>query len=415
MRRTPMFAGALACAASAAVSLGAVADRGLDVLRGSPDLTGFSLATQPREFEFPRDHGPHPDFRHEWWYLTGNLTSPAGERFGFELTFFRIALTPAPAPAPAPASAPALAPTVARPTGAAPTVAAPTVAAPTAASTTSSPWRTRQIYVAHFAITDVSRGVFRFAQKYERDALGLSGAAAEPFHVWLDDWQMGGGPRWSVHAQQQDYELNLEVQALTAPILNGDGGLSVKSSQAGAASYYYSIPRVTVRGQITRERTPVPVTGIAWLDREWGSGSLGSTEAGWDWFALQLDDGSALMFYALRNQDGSREPHSAGTWVDAAGSAHPLSSHDVEIEVGAHWTSPRGGRYPSQWRVRVPSLAFDVDVKPVLPDQELGTKPNYWEGAVDVSGVHSGNKTAGRGYVELVGYAGEAATREVLR
>jgi predicted secreted hydrolase len=157
---------------------------------------------------------------------------------------------------------------------------------------------------------------------------------------------------------------------------------------------------------------PIAVSGSAWLDREWGSGSLGSDEAGWDWFALQLDDGSALMFYALRNNDGSREPHSAGTWVDSAGRTTALASADVEISVGDQWRSPRGGRYPSRWRVRVPSLALDFDVQPVLADQELGTRPRYWEGAVDVRGSRAGVKATGRGYVELVGYARQSTSRE---
>ena len=385
MRHTIIAAIALTVAAIA-VAPGAVPDRDLDVLRGSAASSGFAVAAQPREFVFPRDHGPHPDFRHEWWYLVGNLTSPAGERFGFELTIFRVALTPA---------------TVVEP----PARQTPVeVATPPARQTPASAWRTRQIYMAHFAVTDVSRRRFRFAQKFERDALGLAGAAAEPFRVWLDDWQIGGQPHWAVHAQQKDYELTLAVESLTAPILNGDRGLSVKSSEPGAASYYYSIPRVSVRGQITRAGTAVPVSGTAWLDREWGSGSLGSREAGWDWFALQLDDGSALMFYALRNQDGSREPHSGGTWVDPTGRALALTSGEVEIDVGEHWTSSRGARYPSRWRMRVPSLNLDVDVTPVLSDQELGTKPRYWEGAVDVSGSRGGSEAHGRGYVELVGY-----------
>ena len=391
MRRAIIAAIALAVIGLAAA---AVPDADLGVLRGGADLKGFSIAAQPRAFEFPRDHGPHPDYRHEWWYLTGNLTSPAGERFGFELTIFRFALAPA-----QPVASPATSQTPAGP-----------VASPSA-QTSASPWRTRQVYMAHFAITDVAAHRFRFAQKYEREALGLAGAAAEPFHVWLDDWRIGGQPRWTVYAQQKDYELGLEVESPAEPILNGEGGLSVKSGEAGAASYYYSIPRLTVRGQVTRGRTPVPVTGTAWLDREWGSGSLGSNETGWDWYALQLDDGSALMFYALRNRDGSREPHSAGTWVDPTGHAHPLSSGDVAIDVGDHWTSSRGARYPSRWRVRVASLGLDVDVKPVLPDQELGTKPRYWEGAVDVSGVRAGSKANGRGYVELVGYASDVSAQ----
>jgi predicted secreted hydrolase len=208
-----------------------------------------------------------------------------------------------------------------------------------------------------------------------------------------------------MHAQQNGYELELEAQGLAAPVLNGDRGLSVKASDPGAASYYYSIPRVQVRGRLFRDAVPIDVAGIAWLDREWSDGALGANEAGWDWFALQLDDGSSLMFYSIRNQDGSREAHSAGTWVSSDGRTRALANEDVEIEVGDHWDSPRGGRYPARWHVRVASLALDVDVRPVLPDQELATNPRYWEGAVDVSGMRGAVKALGRGYVELVGYA----------
>ena len=382
---------AAVAAGLAPVALGAVPDEALDALRPGAGTQEFPIAGPPHVFEFPRDHGPHPDYRQEWWYLTGNLTSSGGERFGFELTFFRVALTP-------------------RESGLARAAAAasPDASAPTGASAGQSAWRARQVYIAHFAITDVARNTFRFAQKYEREALGLAGAQAEPFvRVWLDDWEIGGSPNWTVHARQRGYQLRLDVQGLSAPILNGDQGLSVKASDPGAASYYYSIPRVQVRGQLIRDTVPTEVNGVAWLDREWGSGSLGSNEAGWDWFALQLDDGSALMFYAMRNKDGSRESHSAGTWVDADGRARSVASSDIDIDVGDHWDSPRGGRYPSRWRVRVAALALDVDVKPVLANQELGTNPRYWEGAVDVSGVRGASKAAGRGYVELVGYAKE--------
>ena len=368
-------------------------------------LTEFAIAAAPREFEFPRDHGPHPDFRQEWWYLTGNLTATDGERFGFELTIFRVALAPAVAMPPAVATPPATATDAASQRVGATATGAVSPAERGAATPAASPWRTRQVYVGHFAVTDVAKHTFRFAQKYERDALGLAGAVADPFRVWLDDWQIGGSPHWTVHAQQKDYELQLDVQSLAAPILNGDRGLSVKASDPGAASYYYSIPRVSVRGQLIRDRVPIDVSGVAWLDREWGSGSLGANESGWDWFALQLDDGSALMFYALRDKDGARDLHSAGTWVDRDGQTRSLSSKEVEITVGDHWDSPRGGRYPSRWHVRVPALALEADVRPVLANQELGTSPRYWEGAVDVTASRSGVSVTGRGYVELVGYA----------
>jgi predicted secreted hydrolase len=358
----------------------------------STGTEGFPLVDGPRRFEFPRDHGPHPEFRQEWWYLTGNLTGAAGERFGFELTFFRFALRPGP-------------------------------------PVDDSPWRSNQLYTAHFAITDVAKDRFRFAQKYARHALGLAGAAAAPFHVWLDDWRVvqpgpaGVGDRtadmappaaslgaarpdapWTLYAHQQGYELELQVQPQSAPILNGDQGFSVKSGERGAASYYYSIPRLAVHGRLVRDGAPIAVNGTAWLDREWGSGSLGANEAGWDWFALQLEDGSALMFYALRNRDGAREPHSAGTWMDSKGNTRALTSEEVRIAVGDHWKSPRGTSYPSRWRLQIPTLSLDVDIKPVMANQELGTRPRYWEGAVDISGSHEGHATSGRGYVELVGY-----------
>jgi predicted secreted hydrolase len=350
----------------------------LDVLRDSVRTNEFAQALEPRAFVFPQDHGPHPLFRHEWWYFTGNLDAASGERYGFELTFFRFAL------------------------------AAPRDVADPDART--SKWRTQQIYVAHFAITDVARGEFRFAQKYSRQALGLAGAQSEPFRVWLDDWTLeadsaaAGHGGWQLHAQEQDYELTLAAEPLAAPVLNGEQGLSRKSAEPGAASYYYSIPRIAVRGQLVRAGRAVGVQGLAWLDREWGSGALGQTQQGWDWFALQLKDGSALMFYALRKRDGSRDSHSAGTWVDAAGKARALSNDDVQIDVIDYWSSPRGGRYPARWRLRVPAVGLDVEAQPILKNQELATRPRYWEGAVDVTGNSGGALASGRGYVELVGY-----------
>jgi predicted secreted hydrolase len=342
---------------------------------------GFAQVIAPRAFVFPRDHGPHSEFRQEWWYLTGNLNDAAGERFGFELTFFRYALAP-------PAGVGA------------------------AASPAGSAWRTREIYLAHFAITDVAAQRFRYAQKLERGALRLAGAEAAPLRVWIDDWTLGAAGAaapevWKLAAAQDGYALELELHPLTPPVLNGAAGLSQKSDVPGSASYYYSIPRVAVRGRLVRQGSPVAVQGLAWLDREWGSGGLGPTQAGWDWFALQFDDGTALMFYALRDRDGRRDPHSAGTWVEASGATRALTDREVAVEVTDHWVSADAVRYPSAWRLRVPALALDVSVHPVLADQELRTSPRYFEGAVDVSGARAGRPLRGRGYVELVGYAPE--------
>jgi predicted secreted hydrolase len=368
--------------AGAARSAGPTPDLG--VLAGGMQTGGFTQVLEPHEFEFPRDHGPHPGFRQEWWYVTGNLDATTGERFGFELTFFRFAL--------------------------APPVADALASDPPAAQNDESRWRTREIYMAHFAITDVSRKQFRFTQKLSRGAVGLAGAQIPPLRVWIDDWSLhaasaANDAHWSLRAAESGYELSLDARALLQPVLNGEKGLSRKSSEPGSASYYYSIPRVAVRGRLVRDGKPIDVQGLAWVDREWGSGTLSKSEQGWDWFALQLKDGSTLMFYALRKHDGHRDSNSAGTWVNAAGQSRALSNSEVHIDVADYWTNPRGERYPSRWHLRVPAIGVDVDVRPVLANQELAGLTRYWEGAVDVTGASAGQKVDGRGYVELVGYA----------
>jgi len=351
-------------------------DSGLDAIRTGAGDSGFAQVLEPRAFVFPQDHGPHPEYKHEWWYVTGHLDAKTGERFGFELTFFRFALTP------------------------------PTQSA--------SPWRTRQIYMAHFAITDLDRKQFHFAERYSRDALGLAGATAEPFRVWLEDWSLAAASpsapqTWRLTASDPHYTFNLALQPQTAPVLNGEAGLSRKSELPGSASYYFSIPRLHIQGQVIRDGVPLEVDGLAWLDREWGSGALAPDQAGWDWYALQFDDGSALMFYALRNDDGTSHPYSAGTWIEADGRTRALKHSDVSIEVLDKWSSPRGGTYPSRWRLRVPTLGLNIMVTPELADQELDTSPRYWEGAVKITGEKSGRAAGGRGYVELVGYSRPAA------
>jgi len=384
MRRAPAPLGSLALLAlgCAWVQHAEAAPPAVADASDSESVAGFATALEPRHFEFPLDHGPHPAFRQEWWYVTGNLDAANGERFGFELTFFRVALEPPPAPSP--------------PTG------------PAATAAPASAWRTREIYLAHFAVTDVPRRRFRSAQKLSRAALGLAGAEALPLHVWLDDWSLEArGPTWQLRATQRGYAVALTLEPQSAPVLNGIDGLSRKSDRPEDATYYYSIPRLLVRGQVLRDGQPLEVRGRAWLDREWGSGGLGPRELGWDWFGLQLEDGSALMFYALRDKNGERDVHSAGSWVAADGTARALSSAEVDIAVTREWRSASGERYPAGWHIRVPALALDLTVRPVLADQELQTTPRYWEGAVDVSGERGGASLGGRGYVELVGYAQE--------
>ncbi len=349
-------------------------------LLGAGDDAGFARAIAPRRFVFPDDHGPHPGFRNEWWYITGNVDSEKGRRFGFELTVFRFALTPV---------------------------------SPTSPVSDSN-WRTNQVYIAHFAITDADRQRFVFAEKFSRGALGLAGAQADPFRVWIDDWELraidddapgAGAERWRLTAADAGFALDLELTALKPPVLNGIDGLSQKSSEPGNASYYYSITRWRTEGRLRIDDREHRVSGLSWLDREWSSSALAPDQQGWDWFALQLDDDTELMFYSIRKTDGSQDPQSAGTWVAADGRTEYLRREDVLVEVTDTWQSPQGGTYPAAWTLRLPGRDLTLHVEPVMADQELFTIVRYWEGAVDVHGRHGDRPVHGRGYVELTGYA----------
>jgi predicted secreted hydrolase len=348
----------------------------LSDLLGSDDDAGFEKAIDPREFVFPGDHGPHPGFRNEWWYVTGNLDGDGGERFGFELTIFRFALTPE------------------RPAA-------------------ESSWRSNQVYIAHFAVTDAGRERFYAAERYSRGALGLAGASADPFRVWIDDWEIaaeerGQPERWRLRASDPEFALDIALTAAKPPVLNGVDGLSQKSAEPGNASYYYSITRWLTDGTLRLGGDEFRVSGLSWLDREWSSSALAADQLGWDWFALQLSDGSELMFYNLRKLDGSQDEHSAGTWIEADGTSRHIDREEIDIVVTDTWDSPEGGRYPSAWTLRFPEQGLSLDIRPVMADQELFTTVRYWEGAVDVQGERQGSPIDGRGYVELTGYADQA-------
>jgi predicted secreted hydrolase len=346
----------------------------LSQLLGGNDLAGYATATEPRSFAFPADHGPHPEFRNEWWYLTGNLDGQNGQRFGFELTIFRFLL------------------------------------APNRKRQQASRWQSDQVYIGHFAVTDVKNEEFHVAERFSRGSMGLAGAQAEPFRVWVEDWSITASPdedmTWRVQAQEKDVSLDLNLTPRKPPVLNGQNGLSQKSTKPGNASYYYSISRLKTEGQLQLGTQQFAVTGSSWLDREWSSSTLDEDQVGWDWFALQLDDGSDLMFYQLRRLDGTKDPLSAGTWIDRNGNGTHLDAAEVEIEITDFWDSPLGGRYPSAWHLTVPNFDLQLDVQPVIDDQELNATVRYWEGAVNVSGKTNEKKLGGRGYVELTGYAG---------
>ena len=343
----------------------------LDILR-DPGEEGFLKALNIKQFNFPEDHAAHTGYRHEWWYLTGNLEDPKGRRFGYELTFFRLALSPE---------------------------------KDGEINETSSAWKTSQIFAAHFAVTDVENEVFHFSDRYSRADGRLAGVKKEPVRVWLDDWTLEQtSTGWKLSANDGDVKLELELSPIKAMVLHGEQGLSRKSAEPGNATYYYSLPRMDSKGVLEIEGQSFAVNGLTWFDREWGTSALGTEQQGWDWYALHLSDGSDLMFYNLRNKDGSRHAFSGGSWIDVEGNRTAIKAEDIIIEVTDYWQSPLGGRYPSGWKLNWPEKQLEITIEPVIKNQELNTLPRYWEGAVDVVGQLAGKTLSGRGYVELTGY-----------
>jgi predicted secreted hydrolase len=334
---------------------------------------GYTRARAPMPFAFPQDHGPHPAFLTEWWYFTGNLDDGAGHHFGYQLTIFRRALAPT-------------------------------------APTRDSDWATRDIYMGHLALSDVAGGKFSAYERFSRGGAGLAGASGEPFHVFLEDWSVdGGGPEgmdMRLRASQGDVGIDLRATNSAAPVLQGDAGLSQKGPSPGNASYYYSLPHMATTGEIRVGDARYSVSGLSWMDREWSTSSLEGDVSGWDWFALQLDDGASLMFYRLREPGGAVSPYSAGSLVSADGAQISLARGDVQVDVLDTWRSPRtGALYPARWRLRVPAAQLDLEITPYLADQELPVSVSYWEGAVQISGTRAGVRLGGSGYVELTGYA----------
>lgn len=334
--------------------------------------SGWARATTPRPFSFPRDHGPHAEYAIEWWYFTGNLD--AGERhFGYQLTIFRRGLAPQ---IPARASA----------------------------------WGAQNIYMAHFALSDVAGGRFYAFDRFSRDGAGLAGASGDPFRVFLEDWSVtGAGPQsmpMRLQAAQDGVAIDLTLTSLKPPTLQGEAGLSQKGPTPGNASYYYSLTRMATSGTVSAAGQSHSVTGLSWMDREWSTSALEGAVVGWDWFALQLDTGADLMFYRLRTADGAVSPFTGGSLTAPDGSVTRLSVEDVRLEPLDTWRSPRSSAvYPSRWRISIPKLELELELTPHLLDQELPVSVVYWEGAVAISGSQGGQPVGGDGYVELTGYA----------
>lgn len=348
----------------------------------SGDTAGYARADRPRAFAFPADHGPHPDFKTEWWYVTSSLraTDGTGRAFGVQLTVFRSALAP-----------------------------------PAADTARASDWATRQLYMAHMAVGDSAAGRFYAEERFARGAAGLAGATADPLRAWLGPVEVaqdgplvaGGAAPLRLAGEADGVQVRLTARPLRPPVLQGDAGLSQKGAGSGNASYYYAQTRMATEGEIVLpDGERVPVAGLAWLDREWSTSALSGGQTGWDWFALHLADGRDLMVYQLRGPDGAADPYSAAALVRPDGSRRGLAATDFTLTPGRTWTSPLGGRYPVRWRVQVPSEGLDLDVTAMLDASELDATVRYWEGSVRVGGSH-----AGTGFLEMTGYADGAPER----
>ena len=341
---------------------------------------GWRQAVGPWKWAFPRDHGSHPEFRTEWWYFTGNLLGTTGERFGYQLTFFRQGVAQK-------------------------------------AGDPANPWSIRDVYLAHFTLTDVSRNKFWYAERLSRKGPGLADASEQGMDVRLLNWSAKmQGNVISLSARHQGMELALRLTARKPIVFHGDKGLSQKGPAEGQASYYFSYTDLDVRGHI---KTPASdkafdVQGTSWFDHEFGSNQLASNQVGWDWFSLHLSDGHDLMIYFMRRTDGSVEPTSSGILVTPTGTARYLSLSDINVEVLDRWKSPKsGGEYPARWRIKVRPENIELVVSPLVAAQELvtegSTRITYWEGAVYGAGRAAGREVTCEGYVEMTGYAGSLA------
>jgi len=340
----------------------------------------FQTVRPGRIFQFPRDHGAHPEFKTEWWYYTGHLKSTQGETYGYQLTFFRVGLQK---PDPRARSA----------------------------------WRADTVYFAHLALTDPNRKVFNFREKAERGAMGLAGAREDRLEVWIDDWHIESrGENHHLKARKDGIGLDLMLTPLKPPVLHGEGGYSRKAASTEAASYYYSITRLATRGKLFLGNQILEVTGTSWFDREFSSSQLAPNQVGWDWFSLQLSDGSDLMLYLMRLEDGSLDPASSGTLVDPQGQSRHLTLADFTVKNTGTWKSPHSqATYPSGWQISLPEAGYILALQPTLADQELrtgGTSPiTYWEGQVSIQSTSKQRAITGQGYVELTGYAGSLGGR----
>ena len=342
------------------------------------DTSGFARAIEPRDWSFPIDYGPHPEFQTEWWYYTGNVATEEGRRFGYQFTLFRRAIAPQ-------------------------------------TPETESEWRTNQIYMGHFTISDIESAGFYHAERFSRASAGLAGATMDPnYRVWLEDWQVIGlnddATQTRITGSFDDVALDVTLDQVKRPAFQGDNGLSPKSDEPGNASYYYTLSRLATEGTVTIGDESFAVSGFTWKDHEFSTSALGEGVVGWDWFGLIFDDDREMTIGKIRLEDGAARTYSGGEGspallIEEDGAERYIPAENFTIETLDTWISPHtGGEYPSGWRVSISDTgtgeALNFTLTPLLKDQELhGNGIVYWEGAVEISG-----DVGGYGYAELTGY-----------
>jgi predicted secreted hydrolase len=377
-RATLLLAASLACVAATQRGPSAAGEQAPGPTTGIPIGPAYRPAAAPYVFRFPADHAAHPEYQTEWWYYTGNLADDAGREYGYQLTFFAVGLNPA-------------------------------------LRYSRSAWAAHTIYFAHLAVTEVRSGTFHFAERLGRPALGMAGALTDRYRVWIEEWSAELAAEGSTHrlrAGAPTCGLALDLVPEKSPVVHGRDGVSRKGTGPGRASHYYSLTRLRTSGSLRVGDRRAAVRGYSWMDHEFGSNQLSADQQGWDWFSLQLDDGSELMLYVLRRRDGSTEPVSSGTLVRPGGGGgnRHLPLQAFSIAPTRRWRSPHTGAiYPAGWKLAIPSERLELEVSPRVADQELRAREigvNYWEGAVSVVGRRGSTPVAGKGYVELTGYAG---------
>ncbi len=345
-----------------------------DILR--LDNHNFALVKQPREFYFPDDHGPHLEFRSEWWYFTGNVVSSNGGHFGYQFTIFRQANGES-------------------------------------AIRTRSDWESNQLYMAHMAVTDTGNSSFYSDEIFARGAAGLARVVASPFSAHVDRWSATGKLisdctgclELNLRASGDGFAIDLDLKSIKPLVYQGDRGFSQKGNAPGNASHYYSLTRMETKGEISIGGMTEAVNGLSWMDHEWSTSALDNQLVGWDWVSLQFDDGRELMYYQLRTEDGNAFETSEGTLIDEIGSTERLMKEDVEFNSMRTWTSPDTNvSYPVAWTLQIQDKNLSLEIEPVMDAQEHDNIFRYWEGAVNVVGTEGTKRIVGSGYLELVGY-----------